>query len=100
MIKTKCHPFQRRRLELSKATDGRISQDSSGSKPHCGIDFWSIEFKHLGLSSKSKMFLLLPRLRHLISHRIIQTLRLQITERIARRFEVVGELQVSSNSRS
>jgi len=36
--------------------------------------------------------LLLPRLRHLISHRIIQTLCLQITERITWRFEVVGEL--------
>ena len=36
--------------------------------------------------------LLLHRLRHLISHCIIQTLRLQITQRIARRFEVIGEL--------
>jgi hypothetical protein len=38
------------------------------------------------------LHLLLHRFRHLISHRVIQTLRLQITERIAWRFEVIGEL--------
>ena len=38
------------------------------------------------------LFLRLGRFRHLFFHRVIQTLGFEISQRIARRFQVVGQL--------